>query len=158
MVQLSDPIATLLFSVLVVYSTKAIVADSVRILMQSAPDDHDIDSLFMGILTVKGVIGVHHLHVWSINAHDVSLSVHVLVRNEAELNAVLKRVQHYLRQKDLSHNTIQMEVASADFCDGLACKETEAEGAVCEGYGEACNAEAGDGVCYTFSEEKLSMA
>ena len=150
MVQLSDPLATFLFSILVLNSTRTIVSDSVRILMQSAPADVDTAQLSSGLKKLDGVLGVHHLHVWSINAHEVSLSVHVMVAREQEMNQVLKKVQHYLRQKSLTHNTIQIEVVSNQFCDGKCGRKGEMKNSCCEGYDESCNRDSFEGLCYSY--------
>ncbi|MBP5214975.1 MAG: cation transporter, partial [Alphaproteobacteria bacterium] len=55
---------------------------------------------------LPGVSKVHHLHVWCINEHDVSLECHI---KAADLN-LLPQIQQILRQDfNIRHSNIQIE-------------------------------------------------
>jgi len=130
MVQLADPIATLLFSFLVVGSTQQVLKSSVSILMQSVPEGIDPIAICHGLEGIEDVIGIHHLHIWSITQGEPSLSVHVQVASADHMNPALKRVQHYLRKMNFHHSTVQVEVVGDEVCSEDDCEGDK----TCGGY------------------------
>lgn len=90
-----DPIATFLFSALVIWTTFPVTRDAVRVLMEEAPREYDINSIQRQFLSIEvrfalqntlmqqgrclnieawgwrrpeqGVEEVHDLHIWSLS-------------------------------------------------------------------------------------------
>uniref|UniRef100_A0A7S3V097 Cation efflux protein cytoplasmic domain-containing protein n=1 Tax=Aplanochytrium stocchinoi TaxID=215587 RepID=A0A7S3V097_9STRA len=143
MVQLADPIATFLFSVLVIGSTQQVLRSSISILMQSVPEGIDPIELCNGLEKIEGVTGIHHLHIWSITQGEPSLSVHVQVFKPEHMNPVLKRVQHFLRKRKFHHSTVQVEVIGEEICSEDECQGEED----CDGYALKM---ADAGTCHTY--------
>ncbi|KUF83937.1 Cation Diffusion Facilitator (CDF) Family [Phytophthora nicotianae] len=104
--QIADPIATFIFSVLVLGTTIGIVRDSIHVLMEGTPDGIHADEIEQGLRRCSSVVAVHDLHIWSLSAGLPSLSVH-LVSDDAE--TALHAAQRYLMSKGITHTTIQIE-------------------------------------------------
>jgi zinc transporter 2 len=104
--QIADPIATFVFSVLVLATTIGIVRDSIHVLMEGTPDGIHAEEIERGLRNCKSVQAVHDLHIWSLSAGLPSLSVH-LVSDDAE--AALHAAQRFLMSKGITHTTIQIE-------------------------------------------------
>ncbi|KAG9404860.1 hypothetical protein AC1031_005071 [Aphanomyces cochlioides] len=109
--QVADPIATFLFSILVLGTTVDIVRSSVHVLMEGTPDGFDTDEILKGLQDLPSVAEAHDLHIWSLNAGLPSLSVH-LVTNRPDVDDALHEAQEYLMKKGIDHSTIQVERAS----------------------------------------------
>lgn len=107
--QMADPLATLLFSVLVIYTTMGVISSSVRVLMEATPEHIDITEVRAGLLQLEPVLAVHDLHVWSLTLGQPSLSVH-LVALPTHTDEALAQAQEYCRDKGIDHTTIQVEV------------------------------------------------
>lgn len=87
----------------------------VNILMNAAPDDFNTERLIDSLKKLPGVKDVHHVHVWCINEHDVSLECHLVTENID----LLPKVQDLLcREFDIHHSNIQIETS-------LKCPECE---------------------------------
>lgn len=106
--RLADPIATLLFSVLVVGTTQALVMDIVNVLMQRVPKGLRGEAIAEQISQVPGVQRVYDLHLWSLTSGIPILSVHVETAPGSERPAVLAAVEAVLRSEGLDHTTIQV--------------------------------------------------
>ncbi|KAL2649982.1 hypothetical protein R1flu_018110 [Riccia fluitans] len=107
-----DLICTLLFSVLVLWTTLRMVRDILAVLMESTPREIDANALEKGIMGIEGVEAVHELHIWAITLGKVILACHVTVKDNACADAVLQNVIHYCDSKfKISHVTIQIERA-----------------------------------------------
>lgn len=66
-----DPICTVLFSILVMFTTYRLVLDSLGILMEGTPTHIDPEEIESSLLEIPGVVLVHDLHVWNLTAGKV---------------------------------------------------------------------------------------
>ena len=106
---IADTIISIIIAILVLYSSINITNAAVKILMEFAPKDIDIEGLKEMLAQISGVKGVHDLHVWNINSQTVSLSVHIV--SEFQNNEqILCNINSMLREKfNILHATIQIE-------------------------------------------------
>ncbi|CAI9274645.1 unnamed protein product [Lactuca saligna] len=105
-----DPICTLLFSVIVLYTTINMLRDILEVLMESTPREIDATSLERGLCEIEEVVAIHELHIWAITVGKVLLACHVRIRPEADADMVLDKVVDYIkREYNISHVTIQIE-------------------------------------------------
>jgi cobalt-zinc-cadmium efflux system protein len=108
----ADPIVSLLIAVFIVYSTYGIFRDSVTVLLEGTPANVDMPAVVEAIRSVRGVIDVHDLHVWTVGPGLIACSCHILVAEQSvrEGQDVLRRVVHDLEHRfPISHTTIQVE-------------------------------------------------
>lgn len=113
---LADPVCSLLFGVITLYTTKALVGQLLGILMESTPSHIDYRKLRKSLLEIKGVVKLHDLHIWSIGADHAALTVHLVVDREDRYGAVLEQSQNVCKRHGVGHATIQVE--SREFGDG----------------------------------------
>ena len=107
-----DPLVSVLIGFLILWNAWGIIREAIDILMEATPSDIDIDSMLVDIKTVKGVRGVHDLHVWSINQSMRTLSAHILT-DDISMSAGVA-IQEDLadllsRKYRISHATLQLE-------------------------------------------------
>ncbi|MGW3564884.1 cation diffusion facilitator family transporter [Streptomyces sp. NPDC000941] len=112
--QTADPIASLLIGLMIVPRTFRLLRDTLNVLLEAAPRDVDMDQVRAHILALRGVEGLHDLHVWTITSGMPVLSAHVVVSRRA-LDAVgHERMLHDLQgclgeHFDVAHCTFQLE-------------------------------------------------
>jgi cobalt-zinc-cadmium efflux system protein len=105
----ADPVASLLISLLVLYSAWQLLSEAVSVLMESVPGGVDLDQVHASITAVHGVVGLHDLHVWSISTSFVALSAHVQVE-DCDPTEALRQVREVLAKRfGIHHATIQVE-------------------------------------------------
>ncbi|KAL8200954.1 hypothetical protein R6Q57_012293 [Mikania cordata] len=105
-----DPICTLLFSIIVLYTTINMLRDILEVLMESTPREVDATSLERGLCEIDDVVAIHELHIWAITVGKVLLACHVKIRPEADADLVLDKVVGYIKHEyNISHVTIQIE-------------------------------------------------
>jgi len=108
----ADPIAGLLIGVLVVLSTFGVLRETVGVLLEGAPAGMDAREVGAAIASVRGVVGVHDLHLWTITSGFPALSAHVLVEAGADCHAIRRELEVLLRDRfALTHTTLQVEHA-----------------------------------------------
>lgn len=74
-----DPLCTVLFSVIVMFTTVRIMRDSFAIIMDAVPADVDVRQLSGRLADVPGVRAVHDLCVWSVTVGWPVMAVHLVV-------------------------------------------------------------------------------
>ena len=88
--------------------------DSVHILMEGTPRGLELSEVATAIRGIDGVGDVHHLNIWTVCSHILSLSVHVDIDsgNEDRRVLILHGIEHVLAERfHITHTTIQMECA-----------------------------------------------
>ena len=60
----ADPVTTLVFSIIVFWTTTNIVKDCMSVLMEACPKNVDLREIGWELKKIKGVWAIHDLHVW----------------------------------------------------------------------------------------------
>lgn len=113
----ADPISSLLTTVLIVLGAWRLVRESVDVLLEAAPAHIPLDTVRKRLEAIPGVESTHDLHVWTVTSGMVALSVHAIVRDSEDHQAVLEQAHDLLLEMGIQHSTIQLE------CEELAERE-----------------------------------
>lgn len=99
-----DPICTLIFAVIVMFTTITVSKDCIGVLMEGVPAEVDMAKLESDIMNVKGVISVHDIHVWALSMGKKALSAHLIADDH---HSTLKRVTKICHEKyKIYHTTV----------------------------------------------------
>ncbi|XP_072020105.1 proton-coupled zinc antiporter SLC30A2-like [Amphiura filiformis] len=108
--KIADPICTFVFSVLVLITTLTILRDALHVLMEGVPRDINYKSLKEDLLSIRGVVTAHGLHVWSLTTTQPALAAHLTVDNDVNTQVVLQEASQMVRKKyNIHFSTIQVE-------------------------------------------------
>ena len=111
----TDPVASVLIGVLVVFSAWSLLRDSVAVLMQRAPRHIDVVALRQALCALEGVVAVEDLHVWTLTSGKDTLSAHVVVADPHPHPRMLRTVQALVRERfAIEHVTVQLEPRGFD--------------------------------------------
>jgi cobalt-zinc-cadmium efflux system protein len=106
-----DPLLSILVALIIVKSGWQVVAESGHILLEGAPGE--LDTRVIGpdlIANVKGVTGVHHLHVWSITQARRMVTLHACIVDGADADLAVRGIKARLKERfGLDHATIEIE-------------------------------------------------
>ena len=112
----ADWVVTLLIAAYVLYQGFSMIGRTIRILMGATPEDIDFDELLRAMQQVKGVEGVHHVHVWELNEHDRSLEAHIVI-HEADaptIEMIKSALKDLIRREfEINHSTLEFELSGA---------------------------------------------
>merc|ERR1712080_390072 len=108
--KLADPICTFLFSILVLFTTFAIMKDALHVLMEGLPSGYSFSEVHTELMTIDGVKKVHNLRIWSLSLDKTALSVHLAVKSGFDTQQVLKNATAQIRERwKIFEMTIQIE-------------------------------------------------
>lgn len=101
-----DGVMALIIAAYMIYQAVASFPQIVRILMNAVPANLELEAIRTAIAKIEGVHDVHHLHLWNISEHEVSLECHVVGKDFA----LVSQIQRMLHDEfDIEHATIQLE-------------------------------------------------
>jgi cobalt-zinc-cadmium efflux system protein len=116
-----DAVAGLAIGLFIVPRTWRLGRQALRILIQAAPPDTDIDRLHEDLASIEGVVDVHDVHVWTLTSDMDVASAHVMVHDDTDSHRVLDQARDLLRDRyGISHATLQVEPASHQGCDEVS--------------------------------------
>jgi len=106
-----DPLLSVLVAAIIVRSGWHVITASAHILLEGAPEELDTREIGPDIVAnVKGVEGVHHVHVWSITQSRRMVTLHATICGAADSDTVVKAIKARLKQKfGLDHATVEVE-------------------------------------------------
>ena len=89
-----------------------LLREAVDVLLEATPGGLDPSQVAASIAEVRGVTGVHDLHIWSITTGMPALSGHVIAAPDGKLRQddLLNRVKSMLLERyQIEHTTLQVE-------------------------------------------------
>jgi cobalt-zinc-cadmium efflux system protein len=105
-----DPLISMIIGGIIFVGGAKIVRESYLILMDSVPEQFDIDQIRADIRGVEGVEDVHEMHLWAISTDHYSLTAHVLINENIQPFCVILAINEILEKKyGIKHSTIQVE-------------------------------------------------
>jgi cobalt-zinc-cadmium efflux system protein len=107
-----DPLLAFLIAGMILWGALGIVAESVNILLESAPKGMGLVRVANVILGVPGVREVHDIHIWSLGSQSHALSCHVRILDmpTSESERICQRIRQVLADEfGIDHTTVQFE-------------------------------------------------
>jgi len=109
-VYIVDPIVSVIIGVIILRNAWRLMNETVHVLLEGVPQGLSIEDVERSLGEIDGVLDVHDLHVWSITSGLPSLSVHLVVRRDADDRALLERSTKLISDRfGIEHSTVQIE-------------------------------------------------
>ena len=105
-----DPLVAIGIGLWVLPRTWILLRDTTHILLQGVPSNIKLDDVRDAILQSEGVAALHELHVWSVAGDEASLTAHIVVSSNQDMEAVRLLVGRKLEEQfSIQHVALQME-------------------------------------------------
>jgi cobalt-zinc-cadmium efflux system protein len=92
--------------------TWILLKESLNLLLEGVPLGIDIEEVEKEILSQKGVVNLHDLHLWGITSGKNSLTAHILMDGTVDSTELINSIQTTLSDKfAISHTTLQCETS-----------------------------------------------
>jgi cobalt-zinc-cadmium efflux system protein len=106
-----DPLLSLVVAAIIVRSGWQVVAEAGHILLEGAPGELDTRAIGPDLVAnVKGVEGIHHVHVWSITQSRRMVTLHACIGERQSSDKAVRDIKARLKERfGLDHATIEIE-------------------------------------------------
>ncbi len=113
----ADPIVGAAIGCWILPRAWRLAGQSLRVLLQAAPEHLDVVGLRRALGALPGVLDVHDLHVWTLTSEMDVASAHLVVAAGADPHPVLDSARALLRNDyDIAHATLQVEPDDHEGC------------------------------------------
>ncbi len=122
----ADAIASILVAALMLHSSYGLLVASGRVFLEAAPQGSDPPQIGRAMVSLRGVVEVHDLHVWEVTSGFPALSAHVIVKDGADCHGLRRELETLLHDRfGIDHTTLQVdheggELLELEVADGLA--------------------------------------
>jgi len=101
-----DPVCTLIFACIVLFTTVPISRDCLHVLMEATPKNIDLEGLIKELGDIKNVVNLHDVHVWALSIGKTAISAHILSNTPQR---TLEEATKICKKYGIFHETIQVE-------------------------------------------------
>src|ERR1700685_4269851 len=106
-----DPLASLLISGVIVWSTWGLLRDAAKMSLQGVPPQIDPSAVRVYLQSLPAVVEVHDLHIWPMSTTETALTCHLVMPQGYPGADFLDRVYIDLQHRfGIEHPTIQIEL------------------------------------------------
>ncbi|MBR3888540.1 MAG: cation transporter [Clostridia bacterium] len=114
-----DPLLSIGVAGFILYHALRNLKEIVDIILEKTPSGIDVDEITKLIKQVDGIIGVHHMHIWSMDGYHNYATMHLVTqRNFQEVKAEVKKL---LSKHNIGHVTIECEM-KFEYCPDKVCR------------------------------------
>jgi cobalt-zinc-cadmium efflux system protein len=115
--QVVDPIASLVITAVIAWSSWGLLRESLRMGMMAVPESIDIAAVRHFLEGLPGVTRVHDLHIWPMSTTETALTAHIVMPGAERGDAFLHKLAHELDHRfGIGHPTVQIETDSESAC------------------------------------------
>ncbi len=108
-----DPIFSIIIAIWVMFNVHKNLRETFRILLQAVPKNISISKLEKEILSIKNVVSVHDIHIWSQDGESHVMTIHVVTNTKAT-ELIMEQILNIVKPLKIEHITVQF--------DSLDCK------------------------------------
>jgi cobalt-zinc-cadmium efflux system protein len=104
-----DPVASILVSIVVLYSTWSLLRRAIDLAMHAVPRNVDEELVRAHLARLPDVVAVHDLHIWAISTTETALSAHLVLRRLPADALVCSFDEKVRAEFPIHHVTLQLE-------------------------------------------------
>lgn len=109
-----DSVVSIIIGIVILTGTWNLLKDSLRLEMDGVPKDIDLKKIKAELMKAKGVVDIHHMHVWALSTTENALTAHLVVAPEdmGIFDEIKHDLRHRLEHLSISHSTFEPEFSN----------------------------------------------
>src|SRR5258708_5961373 len=117
-----DSVVSLIVAIVILRGTWSLLSDSLRLEMDGVPKAMDVEKIKAELVKAKGVVDVHHIHVWALSTTENALTAHLVIDQNytTSFDSIKHDLRHRLEHLSISHSTFEPEFAD-EKCAQVDC-------------------------------------
>lgn len=116
-IRLLDSIMSIAVAVFILVNSIKNLKNILDVFLEKAPKNIDIDKLKEGLIKIKGVDDVHHVHVWSIDGFNNYATMHIVTKSK-KVKEIKQEIREYLEECHICHSILELE---DEVCNDTEC-------------------------------------
>ncbi|MBQ9756797.1 MAG: cation transporter [Clostridia bacterium] len=113
-----DPILSIGVAVFILINAVKNLQEVLDLFLEKTPKGVSVEEIKEHILSLDGVIDVHHIHLWSMDGHSNYATMHIVTN--AEPHEIKEAVREELSEHGICHATLELE-EEGEHCGEESC-------------------------------------
>ncbi len=110
-----DPILSLIVALFIFIAACKNIKTILDLFLEKTPKDINLEHIKKEILKTKGVLGIHHIHIRSIDGFNNYATMHVIVKKYSK--ELKQQIKDTLKHQNIVHSTIEFELEDEHCAD-----------------------------------------
>lgn len=102
-----DPIMSIGVAVFIFINAARNLKEVLDLFFEKTPHGISVPEIKEHVSEIDGVLGVHHVHIWSIDGHSNYATMHIVT--DADSRGIKDRVRDELKEHGIVHATLELE-------------------------------------------------
>ena len=119
-----DPLLSVGVAVFILLHAVGNLKAASQLFLEKTPRDIDIKEIEEHLLHIDGVLGVHHIHIRSLDGQQNDATMHIVAKGEPQKIKALVRAE--LKEHGISHATLELETEN-EHCEEKTCHIEKSE-------------------------------
>ncbi len=102
-----DPVISVGVSMFILFNAVKNLKEATALFLEKTPHGIDVKEIAEHISEIDGVIGVHHIHIWSMEGQNNYATMHIVTNSES--HKIKETIREELREHGISHVTLELE-------------------------------------------------
>lgn len=102
-----DPLMSIGVAIFILISSIKNLKEVLNLFLETVPHNIDINEIKEHISEIEGVIGIHHVHIWSMDGHNNYATMHVVANNN--YCDIKMKIKEELKKFGIGHVTLEIE-------------------------------------------------
>jgi len=118
-----DSVFSIMVAVVIMFSAWRLLRSSLRLSLDGVPGNISVRDIISTAIKIKGVKGIHHIHIWAISTTENALTAHLVLNTETdseEEQNIKNNLKRQLGLKNIHHITLETEKGDVD-CEAITC-------------------------------------
>ena len=116
-IKIIDPIMSVGVALFILTNSLKNLKKVLDLFLEKTPIDVDINKIKEHLLSIKGVDGIHHIHVWSIDGYNNYATMHIVTKSK-DVKQLKKEIREELKEHNICHSILETE---DEECDEKEC-------------------------------------
>ncbi len=104
-----DPLMSIGVAIFILVNATKNLKDALDLFLEKTPHNIDVHKIKEHICEIKGVLDVHHIHVWSMDGQNNYATMHIVTGDKA--HDIKDKVREELKEHGIGHATLELEEA-----------------------------------------------
>ena len=102
-----DPVMSVGVSLFIFINAVRNLKEAIDLFLEKTPHGIDIKEIAEHISEINGVIGVHHIHIWSMDGQSNYATMHVVTNSDS--HKIKETIREELLEHGINHTTLELE-------------------------------------------------
>ena len=124
-ISLIDPIMSIGVAVFILINAVKNLKEVLDLFLEKIPHGIEVEEIKEHVLSLEGVVDVHHIHIWSLDGRNNYATMHVVT--DGNNHEMKEQIREELKEHGIGHATLELE-SVGEHCHDEGCRLIEETG------------------------------